>query len=75
LGRRHTTDFVIDGYPTTLEKFDHVDFMGRAAMANSASAKDSNMRCIWVKSPNFPPDVIEKIADCECFMIARRDIQ
>ena len=75
LGRRHSTDFVIDGYPTTLDKFDHVDFMGRAAMANSASAKDSNMRCIWVKSPNFPPDVIEKIADCECFMIARRDIQ
>jgi hypothetical protein len=75
LGRRHCTDFVIDGYPTTLEKFDHVDFMGRAAMANSASTKDSNMRCVWVRSPNFAPDVIEKIADCECFMVARRDIK
>ncbi len=75
LGRRHCTDFVIDGYPTTNERFDSMEFMGRAALANSASAKESNMKCVWVKSPNFPPDLIEKIADCECFMVARRDIQ
>jgi hypothetical protein len=75
LGRRHCTDFVIDGYPTTDARFDCVEFMGRAALANSANAKDANMICVWVKSPNFPADLIEKIADCECFMIARRDIQ
>ena len=75
LGRRHSTDFVIDGYPTTDARFDFIEFMGRAALANSASAKESNMICVWVKSPNYPPDLIEKIAHCECFMIARRDIQ
>jgi hypothetical protein len=75
LGRRHTTDFVIDGYPTTDARFDCTEFMGRGALANSANAKESNMICVWVKSPNFPPDLIEKISDCECFMIARRDIQ
>ncbi len=75
LGRTHVTDLVIDGYHTTLELFDDVPFMGRGAMANSAIAKDSNMICVWVPSPNFPPDVITKISDCDAIFIAKRDIR
>lgn len=74
LGRTHVTDLVIDGFHTTLECFDQEVFMGRGAMANSASAKQSNMMLVWVKSPNFPRDVVTKISDCDAFFLAKRDI-
>jgi hypothetical protein len=75
LGRTHVSGLVIDGYHTTLTLFDDVAFMGRGAMANSASGKQSNMIVIWVKSPNYPRDVITSISDCDAFMIAKRDIK
>jgi hypothetical protein len=75
LGRTHVTDLVIDGFHTTLECFDGEEFMGRGAMANSATGKESNMILVWVKSPNFPRDLVNKISDCDGFLLAKRDIK
>jgi hypothetical protein len=74
LGRVHSTGLAIDGYPLTLACFDKVDVLGRGALANSASLKDSNMIMIWVEAPDLPPDFIDHLRDCEAFLIARRDI-
>ena len=74
LGRVHSTGLAIDGFPLTLACFDSVAVLGRGALANSGSLKDSNMRMIWVEAPDLPPDFVEHLRDCEAFLIARRDI-
>jgi hypothetical protein len=74
LGRVHSTGLAIDGFPLTLACFDNVAVLGRGALANSASLKDSNMRMIWIEAPDLPPDFVDHLRDCEAFLIARRDI-
>ena len=74
LGRVHSTGLAIDGYPLTLSCFDDVDVLGRGALANSGSLKDSNMRMIWVEAPDLSPDFVDHLRDCEAFLIATRDI-
>jgi hypothetical protein len=74
LGRTHRTGLLIDGYPLTLSCFDDVDILGRGALANSASPKDSNMSMVWVEAPDLPIDVIDHLRDCEAILVARRDI-
>jgi hypothetical protein len=75
LGRTHITDLVIDGYHLSLPVFDKEELIGRGAVANSGTPKESNMICVWVRAPDLPPDPITKIRDCEAILIARRDIR
>jgi hypothetical protein len=74
LGRTHVTGLFIDGYPLTLPCFDDVEVLGRGALANSGSPKDSNMRMVWVEAPDLPTDFVNHLRDCEAFLVARRDI-
>jgi hypothetical protein len=43
VGRRHESGLVVDGGPLTHPCLDHVQGIGRMALANSGSPKDSNM--------------------------------
>jgi hypothetical protein len=75
LGRTHITDQLIDGYPFTLSNFDDVEIVGRGALANSGTAKESNMKMVWVEAPDLPPDFVDHLRDCEAFLVASRDIR
>jgi hypothetical protein len=75
LGRTHVTGLLIDGYPLTLSNFDDVENVGRGALANSGTAKESNMKMVWVEAPDLAPDYVDHLRDCEAFLVARRDIR
>jgi hypothetical protein len=75
LGRTHCTGLLIDGYPLTLAEFDEVEIVGRGALANSGSPKESNMRMVWVEAPDLPPDYVDHLRDCEAFLVASKDIR
>jgi hypothetical protein len=75
LGRTHVTGLLIDGYPLTLPCFDDVEVLGRGALANSGSPRDSNMRMVWIEAPDLPTDFVDHLRDCEAFLVARRDIR
>jgi hypothetical protein len=75
LGRTHCTGLLIDGYPLTLANFDEVEIVGRGALANSGSPKESNMKMVWVEAPDLPPDYVDHLRDCEAFLVASRDIR
>jgi hypothetical protein len=74
LGRTHCTGLLIDGYPLTLANFDHVEIVGRGALANSGTPKESNMIMVWVEAPDLPPDFVDHLRNCEAFLVASRDI-
>ena len=75
LGRTHVTGLQIDGYPLTLDVFDDVLDVGRGALANSGTTRESSMRMVWFEAPDLDRDVINHLSDCEGFLVARRDIQ
>ena len=75
LGRVHVTGLQIDGYPLTLPVFDDVLDIGRAALANSGTPQESNMKMVWWEAPDLIPDLINHLADCEGFLVATRDIK
>jgi hypothetical protein len=74
LGRTHCTGLLIDGYPLTLSNFDHVAIVGRGALANSGTPRESNMIMVWVEAPDLPPDYVDHLRSCEAFLVASRDI-
>lgn len=76
LGRVHVTGLMIDGYPLTLPQFDDVVEVnvGRGALANSASPKDSNTKLVWVDAPDLPVDPVDNLRNCEAVLVARRRI-
>jgi hypothetical protein len=74
LGRVHVTGLQIDGYPLTLEVFDNVLDVGRGALCNSGTPAESNMRMVWLEAPDLTVDPINHLADCEGFLVAKRDI-
>jgi hypothetical protein len=73
--RKHETELLIDGYPLTLPIFDNVPNIGRGALFNSASPSDSNMMMEWHPAPDLEPDLVNGLADCEGFFIARTPIK
>lgn len=75
LGRTHVTGLLIDGYPLTLSNFDDVEIVGRGALANSGTARESNMKMVWVEAPDLTPDYVDHLRDCEAFLVASRDIK
>jgi len=75
LGRTHCTGLLIDGYPFTLANFDQVEIVGRGALANSGTLKESNMIMVWVEAPDLPPDFVDHLRNCEAFLVASRDIR
>ena len=75
LGRTHCTGLLFDGYPLTLSNFDHVAVIGRGALANSGSPRESNMIMVWVEAPDLPPDYVDHLRNCEAFLVASRDIR
>ena len=75
LGRRQSMNVLIDGYPLTLQLFDDEPFIGRGALANSASPQDANMTMIWLEAPDLPEDSIDNIRSCESILVARRKIR
>lgn len=74
LGRVHVSGLQIDGYPLTLEVFDDVLDIGRAALCNSGTPAESNMKMVWLEAPDLTVDPINHLADCEGFLVAKRDI-
>ena len=74
LGRVHVTGLQIDGYPLTLEMFDDVPDIGRGALCNSGTPAESNMKMVWLEAPDLTVDPINHLADCEGFLVAKRDI-
>lgn len=74
LGRLQSLDIVIDGYPLCDPRFDDELWVGRGALANSASPEDSNMILIWVEAPDLPPDPVDNVRNCEAIMLARKRI-
>lgn len=74
LGRVHVTGLQIDGYPLTLPIFDDVPDIGRGALCNSGTPQESNMKMVWLEAPDLMGDPINHLADCEGFLVARRDI-
>jgi hypothetical protein len=74
LGRVHVTGLQIDGYPLTLQMFDNVLDVGRGALCNSGTPAESNMKMVWLEAPDLTVDPINHLADCEAFLVARRDI-
>jgi hypothetical protein len=75
LGRKQSMDVLIDGYPLTLPCFDNEPWVGRGALANSASPQESNMKMIWIEAPDLPSDKIDSVRNCEAILVARRDIK
>jgi hypothetical protein len=77
LGRTHLSGLVIDGYPLCDPILDsNIDSLGRFALCNSASSDaTANVKLKWVPAPDLPADVVNNIADCECFVVCTRPIK
>jgi hypothetical protein len=77
LGRNRVSGLVIDGYPLCDPILDtNVDSLGRFALCNSASSDiTANVKLKWVPAPDLPADVVNNIADCECFVVCTRPIK
>jgi hypothetical protein len=68
---------VIDGYPLCHPILDsNIDSLGRFALCNSASSDaTANVKLEWVPAPDLPPDAVNNLSNCECFVVCTRPIK
>ena len=53
---------------------DDEDDVDRMALAQSEDSQGCNMTPVWVADPEWPPDPVNNIKNCACFLVANVDI-
>jgi hypothetical protein len=53
---------------------DDEEDVDRMALAQSDDSQGCNMTPLWVADPEWPPDPVDNIKHCACFLVAKEDI-